>query len=88
MTEGLMNKFGIEYVLSDDAVTVKSKGLEYTYRVGFDSVVCDEKLRFMDTVLEQHDGITYIPAQQVAEIIGATVSWDNEIKKLSVRLNG
>ena len=79
-----MRRFGIEVALTnedDDSVTLNHKGREYTYRVGLNTVLIGDKEVIMDTIIERYDGITYIPARQVAEIIDAKLTWNNNTQK-------
>ncbi|NBC70515.1 copper amine oxidase N-terminal domain-containing protein [Paenibacillus sacheonensis] len=87
LTEANMSRFGIEPALpdqNDDKVTLTYKGRAYTYRVGFNTVQIGEEIALMDTVLERVDGILFIPARQVADIIEASLTWDNKRKKLNI----
>jgi len=86
LTEAFMGRFGIEVTLTnedDDSVTLEHMGREYIYRVGLNTVLIGEKEVIMDTVTERYNGVTFIPARQVAEIIDAKLTWDNKLKKLS-----
>ncbi|WP_177182661.1 stalk domain-containing protein [Paenibacillus sp. OV219] len=58
-------------------------GTDYTYQVGRNTVFIGEKLVIMDTIIERYEGITYIPARQVAEIIHAKLTWNNNLKKIN-----
>ncbi|MBB3073463.1 hypothetical protein FHS14_006521 [Paenibacillus baekrokdamisoli] len=86
LTKAFMSRFGIEVALTnenDDSVTLNYMGREYTYQVGLNTVLIGEREVIMDTVIERYDGITFIPARQVAEIIDAKLTWNNKLKKLS-----
>ena len=86
LTKAFMRRFGIEVALTngdDDSLTLNYKEREYTYRVGLNTVLIGDKEVIMDTIIERYDGITFIPARQVAEIIDAKLFWNNKLKKIS-----
>jgi len=89
LTDALMDRLGIEYAFNDEEefkVTLKHKGKEYVYHVGADYVSEDKTNYFvMDTVVERYYGITFIPASQVATILGGKAIWDNWHKKLELK---
>ncbi|MBP3964171.1 hypothetical protein [Paenibacillus lignilyticus] len=85
LTEVLMNRFGIEYVLSNDTVTLKYNGLVYSYRVGFDIVGIGEEKVFMDTVMVQ------LPVPTLVALLGIMSCTDflsrkSIVKTLAMRL--
>lgn len=88
LTEAFMNRFGIEVSLTnedDNRVALHYMGREYSYQAGLNTVHIGEKeVIMMDTVVERYDGITYIPARQIADIIDATLTWNNNLKKISI----
>ncbi|MFD0716345.1 stalk domain-containing protein [Paenibacillus sp. GCM10027626] len=87
LTDAFMSRLGIEYAFNDEEeqkVTLKYKSKEYVYHVGRDYVYFDGNHNEMDTVVERYYGMTFVPAQQVAAIIGGKATWDNKLKKLEL----
>lgn len=86
LTGSFMSRFGIEVSqtnANDDSVTLDYKGSAYTYRVGQNTVHNGDNQFLMDTVIERYDGVTFIPARQVAAIVDASLSWNNERKAMN-----
>jgi len=89
VTKEFISRFGIEvsFTNEDDLrVTLEYMGREYTYQVGLNTVTNGEKKDILDTVIERYDGVTFIPARQIAEIIDAKLIWDNKLKRLNFSL--
>jgi len=87
LTDTFMGKLGIEYSFNDEdeqKVTLKYKSKEYVYHVGRDYVDFDGNVIIMDTVVERYNGTTFVPAQQIAFIIGGKAIWENKLKKLEL----
>ncbi|SFS77409.1 copper amine oxidase N-terminal domain-containing protein [Paenibacillus sp. BC26] len=86
LNEAFVSRFGIEVTPineDDDSVTLNYMGKAYTYQIGHNTVRIDENdFNIMDTVIQRFDGITFIPARQVADMIGAQLTWDNKLKKI------
>lgn len=85
LTDAWMNKFGIQYDISGGGIDVAvwtDEDLKYAYRLGYGIFQFDGQEKFMDTVIERYDGITYVPAQQLAEITHTGLYWDNVRKRM------
>ena len=54
---------------------------------GFDRMLVNDQVVYMDTTLSVKNGRTYVPAKYIADAIGASVNWNQSTKTVSITAN-
>lgn len=71
--------FEVDWVQSEQKITLKKDGKNIIMHIGKSDMLVDGKeAKFEEAVPMMKNDLTFLPARQLAEILGIKVEWDND----------